>query len=124
MPFLLEPNDDVSELLRIQLATQGLELHRSRSIEDAVEHLAACAHDAVVVGGDIAESAWRWLYGVLPDRARVTLWSSHPEAGIPGPPTGRGITAELLLGLPNVARIVDRLLPHPSPADHDGLALR
>lgn len=122
MPFLLEPNDDVSELLRIHLATQGHELHRATSIEEAVPHLAACAHDAVLVGGEIAEGAWRWLFGVLPDHARVTLWSSHPGSRIPRPPEGRSISTDLLLGLPKIGRLVEHLLPRATAADDQGIA--
>lgn len=122
MPFLLEPNDDVTELLRLQLLDRGHVLHRASTIEGAIQHLAGCHHDAVVVGGDLAPTAWRWLYGVLPDEARVTLWSSHPGATIPQPPSSRSITAELLLGMPTIASIVQRLLPRGEARGDEGIA--
>ena len=112
MPLLLEQSDDVAELLRLQLEQHGEELHHVHSVESAVQHLRDCAHDAVLVGGEVAQHAWPWVFGAVPDGARVTLWSSHPGSRIPEAPEGRRIRTELLLGMPRLPTIVSRLLPH------------
>lgn len=122
MPLLIEPNDDVTELLRLQLSARGHVLHRVTSAEDAIPHLADCTHAAVVVGGEIESTAWRWLYGAVPDGAHVTLWSSHPAAEIAPPPPGRQVTTELLLGMPTIAGIVARLLPRSEAEGDEGIA--
>lgn len=111
VPLLIEQNEDVAELLRLQLAGHDQQLHHARSVEAAVDHLGDCPHDTVLVGGNLRTDAWRWIYGAVPDGARITLWSSHPNSRIPQPPAGRGIRAQLLLGMPRLPMLVSRLLP-------------
>lgn len=111
MPLLLEQSDDVAALLELQLATHGEELHHVRTVEGLVQHLGTCVHDTVLIGGEIADDTWNWVFGALADGSRVTLWSSHPGSRIPQPPPERQIRTELLLGMPRLPAIVSRLLP-------------
>lgn len=112
MPFLLEPNDDVGDLLTLWVERASRKLHRVRTVVEASQHMVECPHRSVLVGGAIPDNAWALLLATVPDGTHVMLWTSEAHTRLPEAPPGRDIHIELLLGLPSVEVLVDHLLDH------------